>query len=139
MNSFYSHFQQSFLLRNNSLYMWAHLHVSAYICEHSFMCQPHPIPHIRANTAQKMKFSIKDFLSKCNRIHSFLRIWSHLLRKSLMQNLIFCAMQFVLSEWSTKVKSVKSCKIDMAGLFLQDSFNFKGSICRVHDRLKRTK
>ena len=24
-----------------------------------------------ANTAQKMKFSIKDFLSKCDQIHSF--------------------------------------------------------------------
>ena len=33
-------------------------------------------------TAQKMKFSIKDFFSKCNQIRSFLRIWSHLLKKS---------------------------------------------------------
>ena len=34
--------------------------------------------------AQKMKFSIKDFLSKCDQIHKYLRIWSHLLKKSLM-------------------------------------------------------
>ena len=34
------------------------------------------------NTAQKLKFSIKDFFSKCDQIRSFLRIWSHLLRKS---------------------------------------------------------
>ena len=27
-----------------------------------------------ANTAQKMKFSIKDFFSKCDQIRSFLRI-----------------------------------------------------------------
>ena len=40
------------------------------------------------NTAQKMKFSIKDF---------FLRIWSHLLKKSLMENLIFCAVRFTES------------------------------------------
>ena len=40
-------------------------------------------------TAQKMKFSIKDFFSKCDRIHSFLRIWSHLLNISLMENFIF--------------------------------------------------
>ena len=39
-----------------------------------------------------MKFSIKDFLSKCDQIHSFLRIWSHLLKKSLMENVIFCAV-----------------------------------------------
>ena len=35
-----------------------------------------------ANTAQKMKFSIKDFVSKCDQIRRFLRIWSHLLKKS---------------------------------------------------------
>ena len=43
-------------------------------------------------TAQKMKFSIKDFLSKCNQIHRFLRIWSHLLKNFLMGNFIFCAV-----------------------------------------------
>ena len=32
-------------------------------------------------TTQKMKFSIKDFFSKCDKIPSFLRIWSHLLKK----------------------------------------------------------
>ena len=40
-------------------------------------------------TAQKMKFSIKDFFSKCDQIRSFLGIWSNLLKKSLMENLIF--------------------------------------------------
>ena len=43
-------------------------------------------------TAQKVKFSIKDFFSKCDQIRSFQRIWSHLLRKSLMENSIFCAV-----------------------------------------------
>ena len=40
-------------------------------------------------TAQKMKFPIKDFFSKCDQIHSFLQIWSYLLKKSLMENFIF--------------------------------------------------
>ena len=44
----------------------------------------------RAGTAQKMKFFIKDFFSKCDQIRSVLRIWSHLLKKSLMENFIFC-------------------------------------------------
>ena len=45
------------------------------------------------NTAQNMKFSNKDFFSKCYQwIRSFLRIWSHLLKKSLMENFIFCAV-----------------------------------------------
>ena len=42
--------------------------------------------------AQKMKFSIQDFFSKCDRIRTKLRIWSHLLKKSLMENLMFCAV-----------------------------------------------
>ena len=45
-----------------------------------------------------MKFSIKDFLSKCDQIRSFLRIWSHLLKKSLMENFIFCAVVVALCE-----------------------------------------
>ena len=48
-----------------------------------------------AVTAQKMKFSIKNFLSKCYQIHSFLLIWSHLLKKPLMENFIFCAVNIV--------------------------------------------
>ena len=39
-----------------------------------------------------MKFSIKGFFSKCDQIHRKmrkLRIWSHLLKKSLMKNVIF--------------------------------------------------
>ena len=35
-------------------------------------------------TAQKMKFSIKDFFSKCDQIHSFLRIWPHLQNRALI-------------------------------------------------------
>ena len=45
------------------------------------------------NTAQKMKFSIKDFFSKRDLIRSFLQIWSYLLKKSLMENFIFCAYE----------------------------------------------
>ena len=40
-----------------------------------------------------MKFSVKDFFGKCDQIRRFLRIWSHLLKKSLMENFIFCAMK----------------------------------------------
>ena len=39
-----------------------------------------------------MNFSIKDFFSKCDQIHSFLPISSHLLKKSLMENFIYCAV-----------------------------------------------
>ena len=45
--------------------------------------------------AQKMKYSINDFFSKLGQIRSFLVIWSHLLRKTLMENYIF----FVLRQY----------------------------------------
>ena len=41
---------------------------------------------LKTYTAQKMNFS------KCDQIRSFQRIWSHLLKKSLMENFIFCAV-----------------------------------------------
>ena len=47
-----------------------------------------------------MKLSIKDFFSKCDLIHRKLRIWSHLLKKSLMENFIFCqVIIFVCLYW----------------------------------------
>ena len=39
-----------------------------------------------------MKFSIKDFFSKCDQIRRKLRIWSHLLKKFLMENFISLAV-----------------------------------------------
>ena len=47
-----------------------------------------------------MKFSIKNFSSKCDQISSFLRIWSHLLEKFLMENFIFYVVK---SPWTQDV------------------------------------
>ena len=41
---------------------------------------------------KKNEISIKDLFSKCNQIRRKQQIWSHLLKKSLMENLIFCAV-----------------------------------------------
>ena len=41
------------------------------------------------STVQKMKFSIKDFFSKCDQIRRKLLIWSNLPKKSLTENFIF--------------------------------------------------
>ena len=46
-------------------------------------------PFLSKSTAQKMKFDIKGFFSKCDQICRKLRIWSHLVKKSLMENFIF--------------------------------------------------
>ena len=64
------------------------------------------IPVFSSNTtAQKTKFSIKDFFSKCDKIRWKLRIWSHLLKKSLMENFIFCA---VIQEYVDHIKNLAS-------------------------------
>ena len=67
-----------------------------------------------AHAAQKWKFSIKGFFSKCDEIRNFLRIWSHLLKISLMENFIFCAVLW-------PVKEDTSCQV--AG---NNCFEFRG-------------
>ena len=56
------------------------------------------------DTAQKMNFSFNDFFNKCEQIRSFLRIWSHLMKKSLVKNFTFCAADVLIS---SKVKNTK--------------------------------
>ena len=41
-------------------------------------------------TAQKMKFFIKDFSSKCDQIRT--KLESHLLEKSITENFTFCVV-----------------------------------------------
>ena len=54
-----------------------------------------PQRDLTGTTTQKMKFSTKDFFSKCDQIRRKLWIFSNLLKKSLMENFIFCAV----SDW----------------------------------------
>ena len=41
---------------------------------------------------KKVKFASWCFFSKCDQIHSFLQISSHILKKFLMENFIFCGL-----------------------------------------------
>ena len=45
--------------------------------------------------AQRLKFSMKDLFSKCDQICRKLGIWSHLRKKSLIENFIFCAVNLL--------------------------------------------
>ena len=58
-----------------------------------------------------MKFSIKDLFGKCDQIHSKIRICSQLLKKSLVENFIFCAKNI------TKYRS-QSIHLQVIWLFL---------------------
>ena len=63
-----------------------------------------------SSTAHKMQFTIKDFISKCDQIRRKLRIWSYLLKKSLMENCIFVQC------------SLKTTNISLNTAFWQTSF-----------------
>ena len=60
------------------------------------------------HTAQEMKFFIKDFFGKCDQICRKLWSWSHLLKKYLIENFIFCAVrrevQLVMSNQSNSLR-----------------------------------
>ena len=66
-------------------------------------CNPYSVSD---NTTQKMKFSAKDFFSKCYQIRSFPANLTTL-KKSLMENSFFCAVQWQSQStiWHFKFKS----------------------------------
>ena len=74
-----------------------------------------------------MKFFIKDLFSKCEQIRSFLRIWSYLLKRPLMENFMFCAVMTRLFHtlWCSvqKIFSITECST-----FLKTLENM-GSVC----------
>ena len=57
-------------------------------------------------TAQKTRFPIKNFFSKCDQIRSFWRIWLHLLKKPLIENFVFCTVNTVPVHNLTTIRSI---------------------------------
>ena len=76
-----------FLLHDIYLFEWIYIRFSFHSRSHSL-----GLNDLFINKAQKIKFSIKEFFGKYDQIRSFLRICSHLLKKSLMENLTFCVV-----------------------------------------------
>ena len=65
-----------------------------------------------------MKFSIRDFCSCCDQIRSFLQIWPHLLKKSIMENSFFVQWQFISCNWSLSIHCVRSvCILSFSGRY----------------------
>ena len=65
-----------------------------------------------------MKFSIKDFFDKYDQIRSYLWIWSHSLKKSSMENFIFCAVTIIDSKGGQNSKSIHYLKsVQMRSFF----------------------
>ena len=81
-----------------------------------------------------MQFFVNVFFSKCYQIHSFLRIWSHLLNKFLMKNFIFCA---VPAEIYKKIRH-QNIDIDVALSYLLLTLKLHSlkTLCFVHVEYK---
>ena len=68
-----------------------------------------------AYTAPKMKFYIKYFFRKCDQIRRKLRIWSHLLKESLMEKFILCAVIFLLMLNKAQIDSSQQLRNTIMG------------------------
>ena len=82
--------------------------------------------HDKCDTVQKMKFSIKDFSSKRDQIRRKLRIWSHLLEKSLMEKFIFCAL------WHGE-RRIRKCNFASDVLFRWPLKPTKNNVYSIYD------
>ena len=68
-----------------------------------------------------MKFSIKDLYSKCELTHRKLRIWSHLLKKSLMESFIFSS---VLEKYEISREPLKRMELKTNPKLVTQNKNF---------------
>ena len=89
--SFVVYFQKE-VSYNNIYYKVTSLTVNIFQTYFEYVLGKEKEAILYLSTVQKMKFSIKDFFSKFDQIHRKLPIWSHLLKKSLMVNFIFCTV-----------------------------------------------
>ena len=82
-------------------------------------------------TSQKMKFSIKDFFIKFDQICRNLRICSHLLNKSLMENFIFCAVGG--ASYSVRFIRLWLIRQNFSNSFIAFNFNYNFNVYKSHD------
>ena len=91
---FAAHSQYSFSLKHRLPgFILKHVNLSIYLSIYlSIFIDIIRVLSDYRNHCIKMRFSIKDFFIKCYQICRKLRIWSQLLKKFLMENFNFCAV-----------------------------------------------
>ena len=107
-------------------------------------------------TAQKMEFFVTDFSSKCHQILRKLRIWSHLLKKFVIETFIFCAViLFLISNnfvnfrfvfiknidkkevmtgfeiWNTRIFLLWYKRLPLLSATLQEAPHLKGTLLQI--------
>ena len=98
------------------------------------------------STVLKMRFSMKDFFSKCDQIRRKLWIWSHLMKKSLMENLIFCVVcpYTRILTYFTRCRNVHSHYFSVGFQFhlkptLHEKCSYSGFFWSVFSRIRSRK
>ena len=76
-------------------------------------------------TAQKMKFSIKGFFSKCDQIQSFFQIRSDLLKKSLMLHFLCSVKREMWNDCEEKVQVMFVKKLGLDGTEIEHACGVK--------------
>ena len=96
VNSCFSLYQRHVFRPLRNIYDEAFWESTCFFISNTFMSNTRfKLAKIKQMLSTKLKFFIKDFFSKCDQICSFLWIWSHLLKKSFMENFIFCAVHML--------------------------------------------
>ena len=103
-----------------------YLHTYVFVFTYWSLIFTHALSEKRATNVNHikifimMKFSIKDYFSKCDQIHSFLQIWSHLLKKSLMEG-----VHFLYSDCELKKKHFSRSHLNMQQSFKKQKITRK--------------
>ena len=76
-------------------------------------------------TPHKMKFSIIDFFN-------FLQIWSHFLKKSIMENFIFCAV-YIVAKGKISVEGTDNSSKRNKNLTFKNIAPFRSCISKINN------
>ena len=86
------------------------------------------------HTAQKMKYFIMDLFSKCDQIHWKLQTWSHLLKKSWIENFTFVQCLTFAHIYNVLSHSIKGpLHVSWPEFFLQIILIFLDQFSRCSD------
>ena len=94
--------------------------------------------NLRVLSAQKMTLSIKEYFSKFDQNRRKLRIWSHVLKKSLMKNFIFCAVSILDTHFVSSASTFLTIPYSLCGRKTLKQRFTDGSKNRCSKELRQT-
>ena len=94
--------------------------------------------NLRVLSAQKMTLSIKEYFSKFDQNRRKPRIWSHVLKKSLMKNFIFCAVSILHTHFVSSASTFLTIPYSLCGRKTLKQRFTDGSKNRCSKELRQT-